>query len=336
MNIVKIGAAIQRMQSQPLEELPVGIDLPRLAKSFILFREFVSYPSDEDPEHHIPWMPKDLKLDRYEIVFLLLRALEQDMGNDAVVQDNLIDNFNQQAHKRQGTMDAFRKDVDLGNRISLTNYLKQRFGEESPVTQILKCSHQSLLLQVTSQLKTSLTQKNIKSKDDKYWKLFIKKHQGKDDSICEEAIKAGKHFTITHRRREQVYKESNEMPREHFKDNPDFYGFINCYKVKWEFELLLLHSPQSSSLIVQHVEVRLLDVEFCDASSVSQQVYTEEQKTQIRSVMEELFNHRASHSQIQEMHKARKLKHDSIMMGLPAATRNTRFFSFFAVSRCED
>lgn len=304
MNIIEIGDKILQLWMNPLESIPVAIDLPRLASKFRLHRQNLPFPMDQNPHNLIDWKRgiRDNE-DIQEVVFVLLQALEAeyqpllspDFSNSSSGSSSGDGNSNSgngvdlDSEERHWGLDKFKQLLSLNNKGALNEYLIRRFGQQGPVVQVLKCANQSIVLCAIGQLRMFFGSRDIKAKDVKgSWTVNIKKQ----NLIVENNVP---HYqpVVVHRRKEQVYIDPTKAPDGHFEglvgkegEESEFYGYIDCYRFHWEVEITL---ESEKAAAIQSIYVRLLEVEFADVKSLTQLAYSKQDRERIENDLKSYF-----------------------------------------------
>lgn len=179
ISITEISKIIAECCNRKLDSSPVCVDLPRLARHFIL------QVYKDNKFHNWPFA-KDVQKDSMPVVIhgLISNLFTMLMPERASV-------------KQQPTLDIFLKEVNIEIEKSLQDYLCKYYGgDTAPINRMLKAANQSVVVGVLSHISKVLLEKQIRFKDVRpsTWTIYF--HTG--DS--------GKQPSIKHRRKEQIFE----------------------------------------------------------------------------------------------------------------------------------
>eukprot|EP01080_Neovahlkampfia_damariscottae_P010808 gene10808-3426_t len=254
INMPQVAVSLKKIWKRKLLQLPVGKDLPRLCRNFVIYDEY--------------GLPVTTKLNESF----------SDIQQTQVILHSIfvsLANVNELSSLKNLTYESFAEEVNPSDHESLNQFILKNFGEEAKTTLLLKSCNQSCMAPPITQLKKVLLRK-IQYKDVQGgWKVEIhcKKNQ----------------FLVIHSRIEQViekvspgYKMSYrfrwkfvmvfDVINDSIELNEIYYKFIDCDFDKSEVQM----NSKEKKETIDFFEKLLNDLTI----NYSSDVYKKEQKAE--------------------------------------------------------
>lgn len=284
MDLEEMGFMLYDIWCKNVEDLPIGKDLPRLARKtriyddqsgdIINFIEENNNVMEDDltisakddggdgkekkpmQETNVNYTVIDKQNDQNEImraVFSVLTTLANELGEHVGTTTG---------YSIAGmSLELFDREVNISDHASLSSFILRCFGEHGRVTRVLKACNQSILAAPVTQLKRALMS-HVEYKDQKGgWTIHIR--IGIDGSV-----------SVIHRKMEQVLRKGKDLM------------YQQVYRFEWSLNL----NFQLSSGGIQKLDLISFSLEFMDMYFDQSKVsMTEQERLHARKVLEDLF-----------------------------------------------